>query len=144
MLFFFNPNAGFSLLGHFIGLFLIFLPRCWVIFFNPNAGFSFLGHFMGYFNAGLFFFYPTAGLSLSLVKLLNIAAAVSTGFLSLQERAVLSAAAYLVHSFGERFVYILFITSLMWCKLYYFTQRNIRTRCQSAAVISHWKHLCLA
>ncbi len=39
-LFFFYPNAGFSLLGHFIGLVLIFLPRCWVILtlgiFLPN------------------------------------------------------------------------------------------------------------
>ncbi len=26
MLLFFYPNAGFSLLGHFIGLFVIFLP----------------------------------------------------------------------------------------------------------------------
>ncbi len=37
--YFFKPNAGFSLLGHFIGLFLIFLPRCWVIF---NTGLFFL------------------------------------------------------------------------------------------------------
>ncbi len=31
----FNPNAGCSLLGHFIGLFLIFKLSCWVII---NAG----------------------------------------------------------------------------------------------------------
>ncbi len=70
----------------FIGLFLIFLPRCWVIFF-----------------------YLTAGLSLSPVKLLNNAAAESTGFLSPQERAVLRATANLVHSFGEKKVFIHFI-----------------------------------
>ncbi len=38
-------NAGFSLLGHFIGLFFISLPRCWVIlnlgyFFLPNRWFD--------------------------------------------------------------------------------------------------------
>ncbi len=96
-------------------------------FFNPNAGFSLLGHF----NAGLFSFYRPAGLTLSPVKLLNNAAAGSTGFLSPQERAVLSAAADLVHSFVEIKVsihFISFIKPLMWCKLYYFMQRNIRTR----------------
>ncbi len=75
----FNPNAGFSLLGHFIRLFLIFLPRCWVqpvgsfyrvvfniftqvlgsacwvilsgcfSYFYPGAGVSLLGHFIGLF-----------------------------------------------------------------------------------------------
>ncbi len=51
-LFFFNPNAGFSLLGHFIGLFLIFLPRCWVIFifFTQTLGSAFWVILtMGYF-----------------------------------------------------------------------------------------------
>ncbi len=95
-----------------------------------------------------YFFYLTAGFILSPVKLLNNAAAVSTSFLSPQERA--AAAADLVHSFWEIKVcvhFISFIKSLMWCKLYYFMQCNIRTRCQSAAsaaVVSHWKRLCLA
>ncbi len=35
---FFYPNAGFSVLCHFIGL-----------FFYPSAGFSLLGHFIGLF-----------------------------------------------------------------------------------------------
>ncbi len=82
--FFFYLNAGFSVLCHFIGL-----------FFYPSAGFSLLGHFIGLF----FFLYLTTGLSLSPVKLLK-AAAVSTGFLSPQETAVLSATD-LVNSFGE-------------------------------------------
>ncbi len=54
--YFFYPNAGFSLLGHFIGLFEVFFTQvlsppppqmlgsdCWVILFV-------------YFNSGLFFF----------------------------------------------------------------------------------------
>ncbi len=111
----FYRNAWFQLDGSFY----------WVIF---NIFTQVLGHF----NAGLYF-YLAAGLSLSPVKLLN-AAAENTGFLSSQEEAVLStAAANLVHSFREIKVcihFIPFIKSLMWCKLYYFTQCNIRTRCQ--------------
>ncbi len=63
-------------------------------FFNPNAGFSLLDNFIGlFFNQVLgYFFNPNAGLSLSPVKLFNNAdaAAESTGFLSPQEGAVLS------------------------------------------------------
>ncbi len=68
-----------------------------------------------------------------------------------QERAVLNATtADLEHSFRERFFYTFFYIYkvLLWCKLYYFTQRNIRTRCQSAAsaaVVSHdGNAFCLA
>ncbi len=75
------------------------------------------------------------------------------GFLCpLQKRAVLNAAATdLVHFFSEIKVYIHFISlikSLLCCKLYYFKQHNIRTRCQSAAsaaVVSHdGNAFCLA
>ncbi len=48
-----------------------------------------------------YFFLPNRWVEPVSLKLLNNTAAVSTGFLSPQERAVLSAAADLVHSFGE-------------------------------------------
>ncbi len=57
--YFFNPNAGFSMLGHFIGLFLIFYPGDGLFLFNPNAGFSLLGHFIGLFL--IFFFTQVLG-----------------------------------------------------------------------------------
>ncbi len=61
--YFFNPIAGFSPLGHFIGLFLIIVIQVLVcysvtkllghfnagLFFNPIAGFSQLGHFIWLF-----------------------------------------------------------------------------------------------
>ncbi len=52
---FLNPNAGLSLLVHFIGLFLIFFSqvlghfKMLGFFKNPNAGLSLWGHFIGLF-----------------------------------------------------------------------------------------------
>ncbi len=48
-LFFFIQMLGSAHWVILLGYFLIFLPRCWVIFFNPKAGFSLLGHFIGLF-----------------------------------------------------------------------------------------------
>ncbi len=67
--YFFKPNASFSLLGHFTGLFLIFLPRCGFVlflFFLPKCWVQLVGSFywfifyifnqvLSHFNAGLFF-----------------------------------------------------------------------------------------
>ncbi len=113
----------------------------WVIFYIFTQ-------ILGHFNAGLFFFYLTAGLSLRWIfSTTRLLWAVSTGFLDPQERAVLSAAAAdLVQSFREIKVcihFISFIKSLMWCKLYYFTQRNIRTRCQRRSSFSDEKAFAL-
>ncbi len=49
-LFFLKRSAGFSPLGHFIGLCLIFFTQVLFFFFNPNAGFNLLGHFIGLFK----------------------------------------------------------------------------------------------
>ncbi len=63
-----------------------------------------------------YFFYLTTELTLSPMKLLNNAAAVSTGFLRPPNRAVLSAAAAdLVGSFQEIKVCIHFISFIKFC-----------------------------
>ncbi len=50
---FFNPNAGFRVLGYF----LYFYPGTGY-FFNPNAGFRVLGYFLYFYpGAGPFFFF---------------------------------------------------------------------------------------
>ncbi len=93
----FYPNAGFSLLGHFIGLFEVFFTQ--VLFFSPKRWVQIAGSFYLFILTLVFFFFNlTAGLSLSLVKLLNNVATESTSFLNPQERAVLSIAGDLVHN----------------------------------------------
>ncbi len=135
---FFNLNAGFNLLGHFIGLFLICIT-------HVLGSFS-VTKLLGYFFLPNRWFEPVSNETTQLLSYSQ-----SAGFLSLlQEREVFSAAE-LVHFFSEIKVcihLISFIKSLLCCKLYYFTQHNIRMRCQSAAsavVTSHYGNaFCLA
>ncbi len=141
--YFFYPNAGFSLLGHFIGLFLIFLPRfCWGIFLTQMLGSAcwviLLGYFLYFlprcwvvflylscwviFNTGLFFLPKPLGWASPMKQPSCWVTVRAQAFCVLQERAVLSATnADLVHFFSEIKVCIPFISyiSSLYCAVNY-------------------------
>ncbi len=133
--YFFNPNAGFSLLGHFIGLFFIFLPRCWVVFLYLSCWVI--------FNTGLFFSTQTAGLSLSDETTQLLSYSQSTGFLRPTRESGSQChqrrfGALLQRNKGLYTFYFISFKSLLCCKLYYYMQCNIRMSqsAASAAVVS--------